>query len=186
MSQARGKAKRGKGTPLIIGVVLVLAVVVVGGAMFAGGGRSSSAPIPVSPTPLTTESVQSSLAGYRGKVVILDFWATWCGPCRMEIPGFITLQNKYRSQGLEIIGVSIDPITPRGNPGGAPAVEPFMRSSGINYTILMVTNPAALSGYDISRGIPTTYVIDREGKVIRTYIGAQSMAVFENDISQLL
>ena len=61
-----------------------------------------------------------------------------------------------------------------------------MRSSGINYTILMVTNPAALSGYDISRGIPTTYVIDREGKVIRTYIGAQSMAVFENDISQLL
>ena len=140
MSQAASRAKRGKRTPIIIGVLLVLAVVVVGGAMIAGGERSA-APVAISPTPLTTESVQASLAGYRGKVVILDFWATWCGPCRMEIPGFITLQNKYRSQGLEIIGVSIDPIAPRGNPGGAPAVEPFLRSSGINYTIMMVTNP---------------------------------------------
>lgn len=104
----------------------------------------------------------------------------------MEIPSFITLQNKYRGDGLEIIGVSIDPIAPRGNPGGAPAVAPFMKDTGINYSIWMVNNPGALRGYDVSRGIPTTYVIDRAGKIVKTYIGAQSMQVFENDVKQLL
>lgn len=170
---------------MIVGGVLAAAVVVAGGVLIAGGGRNS-APVTISSTPLMTDSVQQSLVAYRGKVVILDFWATWCGPCRMEIPGFINLQNKYRSKGLEIVGVSIDPIAPRGNPGGAPAVAPFMKDAGINYTIMMVNNPGALRGYDVSRGIPTTYVIDRDGKVVRTYIGAQPMSVFENDVNQLL
>jgi thiol-disulfide isomerase/thioredoxin len=116
--------------------------------------------------------------------VILDFWATWCGPCRAEIPGFVRLQEKYRDKGLEIIGVSIDPIAPQG--GGAPAVEPFMRSNGINYTIWLVNNADAMQGYDVSRGIPTTYVIDRSGKIVRTYVGMRAEQVFENDIKQLL
>jgi len=171
---------------MIVGLALALGVVVVvGGAMIAGGNRNAGT-IPVSPTPLTTDSVQGSLAAFRGKVVILDFWATWCGPCRMEIPGFINLQNKYRNRGLEIVGVSIDPISPRGNPGGAPAVAPFMQQSGINYTVIMVNSPGALSGYDVSRGIPTTYVIDREGRIVRSYVGVQPMSSFENDINQLL
>jgi thiol-disulfide isomerase/thioredoxin len=136
--------------------------------------------------PAVTEDVQQSLEAFRGKVVIVDFWATWCGPCRMEIPGFIQLQEKYRNQGLEIVGVSIDPIAPRGNPGGAPAVAPFMKSNGINYTILMVNNPGALRGYDVSQGIPTTYVLDRSGRVVKTYIGAKPLSVFESDINSLL
>lgn len=188
MSQAKGSAKRGKRTPLVVGLALALGVVVVvGGAMIAGSGRSAG-PIVISPMPQTTDSVQGSLVAFRGKVVILDFWATWCGPCRMEIPTFIALQNKYRDRGLEIVGVSIDPISPKGNPGGAPAVAPFMRDSGINYTILMVKNPAALSGFDVSRGIPTTYVLDRSGKVVRSYVGVPPKAdtVFENDINALL
>src|SRR5437870_5539544 len=147
MARTRENAKQGKRTPIVIGLVLILAVMVVGGAMMAGGGGGKT--IAISPIPSVTDDVQQSLEAFHGKVVILDFWATWCGPCRMEIPGFITLQNKYRDQGLEVVGISIVPIAPRGNPGGAPAVAPFMKDNGINYTILMVNNAAALRGYDV-------------------------------------
>lgn len=186
MARTRANAKQAKRTPMLIGLVLIVGVIVVGGAMIAGGSRDGARTIALSPTPTVTADVQQSLEAYRGKVVILDFWATWCPPCRVEIPGFIALQNKYRDQGLEVVGISIDPIAPRGNPGGAPAVAPFMKDYGINYTILMVNNPSALRGYDVSQGIPTTYVLDRTGKVVRTYIGVRPMSVFENDINQLL
>jgi thiol-disulfide isomerase/thioredoxin len=171
---------------MLIGLGLIVAVMAVGGAMIAGGSGGGGTPIPVSPIPGVTDDVQQSLEAYRGKVVILDFWATWCGPCRMEIPSFIALQNKYRDQGLEVVGISIDPIAPRGNPGGAPAVAPFIKDNGINYTILMVNNPSALRGFDVSQGIPTTYIVDRSGKIVKTYIGVRPMSVFENDINQLL
>jgi thiol-disulfide isomerase/thioredoxin len=183
MPRTRNQKRLRRG-PLAAAVLIVTAVVIAGCAMMSGG--NSTAPIPVSPMPVSTESVQQSLEAYRGKVVILDFWATWCGPCRMEIPDFIALQNKYRDRGLEIVGVSIDPISPRGNPGGAPAVAPFMKNNGINYTILMVNTPGALRGYDVSQGIPTTYVLDRNGRIVKTYVGVRPRSVFESDINALL
>src|SRR5262249_14697625 len=102
------------------------------------------------------------------------------------IPGFVTLQQKYRSKGLEIIGVSVDPLIPNGNPAGAPAVAPFMKENGINYTILMVNNPEALRGYDVSRGIPKNYLLDRNGNIVKEYLGGRPTSVFEDDLKKLL
>ncbi|HSO74882.1 MAG TPA: TlpA disulfide reductase family protein [Blastocatellia bacterium] len=181
---AVNSGKRRSRAPLAAGVVLVMAVMVAGCAIMSGSNGSNT--VTISPTPVSTDSVQQSLEAYRGKVVILNFWATWCGPCRVEIPDFVALQNKYRDRGLEIVGVSIDPIAPKGNPGGAPAVAPFMKNNGINYTSLMVNSVSALRGYDVSQGIPTTYVLDRSGKIVKTYVGARTRSVFERDINALL
>ncbi len=128
-------------------------------------------------------NVEEKLAAYRGKVIILDVWATWCGPCRMEIPGFVRLQDKYRAKGLEIIGVSIDPIT---SGQGEAVVTPFMQQYGINYTIWMMNDRNGFGKYPPGQGIPTTYIIDRKGRIAKTYIGAQPEAQFENDILSLL
>ncbi|HXG68237.1 MAG TPA: redoxin domain-containing protein [Blastocatellia bacterium] len=161
------------------GLVLGMTVAVAGCGIIGGGGD----PITISPTPIVTKNVQQSLEAYRGKVVLLDLWATWCGPCISEIPGFVQLQSKYRDQGFEIVGVSLDPITGRNTTA---AVEPFMKRYNINYSILMVEDPAALGPYDPSQGIPTTYVIDRNGKVVERHVGARPMSVFENSIKKLL
>ncbi|HMG36255.1 MAG TPA: TlpA disulfide reductase family protein [Blastocatellia bacterium] len=166
--------------------VYIAAMALVVAVALSGCVEEGNRNIPVNGTPLVTANVKDSLEAYKGKIVILDFWATWCGPCRMEIPGFVTLQEKYRSRGLEIVGVSVDPLMPHGNPGGAPAVAPFMKENGINYTIWMVNNAEALRGYDVSRGIPKTYILDRKGNVVREYLGAQNASVFENDINKLL
>ena len=178
-----GKREKSR-TPLVIGVVLVVAIALGALAWMAAGGKGKNAPIATSATPIVTASVSQSLEAFRGKVVILDIWATWCGPCRMEIPDFVKLQEKYRDQGLEIVGVSIDPFDARG--GGAPAVAPFMQQYKINYHVWMVNSPSALTGYPMGQGIPTTYVLDRNGRISKTYIGARAMSVFESDIRELL
>ena len=133
--------------------------------------------------PATITSVEKELQPYRGKVVLLDIWATWCGPCRVEIPGFIRLQEKYRDQGLEVIGVSIDPYT---SGQGETIVRPFMEQFGINYKIWMVNSPTMFGKYPPGRGIPTTYIIDRNGRTVKMYVGVQPESQFESDIKELL
>ncbi|MEN3335396.1 MAG: hypothetical protein V7641_4761 [Blastocatellia bacterium] len=133
--------------------------------------------------PIAVDSVAQGLEQMKGKVIVLDLWATWCGPCRMEIPSFIKLQDKYKAQGLEIVGVSLDPITRGGN---AELVGKFMQENNINYTIWVVNNPTALMKYPTGQGIPTTYVIDRNGRTVKQYVGVQPESVFESDIKSLL
>jgi thiol-disulfide isomerase/thioredoxin len=180
--------KQGWGRAPFTAALLLMAAVIIGGCAMskeepgAGGGAKSAS---TGSAPLTVASVPQKLEEFKGKVVVLDLWATWCPPCRMEIPGFVRLQNKYRDQGVEIIGISLDPVDPRGG-GGAAAVGPFMQQFNINYTIWMISKMDALGKYQLGQGYPTTYIIDRSGNVVKKYVGMQPENRFEEDIKQLL
>jgi peroxiredoxin len=115
---------------------------------------------------------------FLGKVVILDFWATWCPPCRMEVPHFNRLQAEYRDQGLEIVGLSLDA-------GGARDVRPFVEEYKVNYTMLLATDETSQS-YGGVVGIPTTFVIDRKGTIVKKFVGFTPPEVFEETIKPLL
>lgn len=117
------------------------------------------------------------LSEFRGKVVILDFWATWCGPCRVEIPHFVELQKQYRDKGLAVIGVSLDEQGPE-------VVKKFVKQFGVNYPVV-IGNEKIADAYGIE-GLPTTFVIDRHGRIVSWYIGYNDKAVFEKEIQSQL
>jgi peroxiredoxin len=118
------------------------------------------------------------LSDYRGKVVLLDFWATWCGPCKLEIPWFVEFQRTKKNQGFEVLGVSMDEE-------GWAAIRPFMSEMKVNYRVLLGDNRTADS-YGGLDALPTTFVIDRQGRIASTHIGAPTKKEFEDVIDQLL
>jgi thiol-disulfide isomerase/thioredoxin len=117
------------------------------------------------------------LSDLRGKVVLLDFWATWCGPCRIEIPGFIQLQNEYRSQGLDVIGISMDDSS-------EPVVQ-FYKELHMNYPVAL-GNDRLGELYGGVLGLPTTFLIGRDGRIYAKHVGATDVDVIEAEIKQLL
>jgi peroxiredoxin len=120
---------------------------------------------------------QLQLSSYRGKVVLLDFWATWCVPCREETPHFVELQQKYGGQGLQIIGVSMDDSTD--------PVHTFYQQFHMNYPVVMGTADVG-AAYGGVLGLPIAFIIDRDGLIYAKHIGATDAAVFEKDITTLL
>jgi len=118
------------------------------------------------------------LKDFRGKVVILDFWATWCGPCRMEIPHFQELTKRHGGRGLVVVGVAMDEP-------GAEVVKPFVRKNGITYLVL-IGDAYTANRYGGVNALPTTFVIDREGRVSKKYVGYRSLESFEEDLAPLL
>ena len=117
-----------------------------------------------------------SLASLRGKVVILDFWATWCPPCKREIPDFIKLQSEYGSKGLQIVGIALDQPN---------KVQAFVKDNGMNYPVLLGTDEVA-ANYGGVEAIPTTFIIDKNGKIVTKYEGFRSKETFESQIKKLL
>jgi peroxiredoxin len=118
------------------------------------------------------------LADYRGKVVLLNFWATWCGPCKMEIPWFIEFERQYKDRGFAVLGVSMDE-------DGWQAVKPFLAGMNVNYRVLL-GDEAVAKAYGGVESLPTSFIIDREGRIAATHIGLVSKGAYEKDLKDLL
>ncbi len=116
------------------------------------------------------------LAAFRGHVVLLDFWATWCAPCRSEIPRFIELQNKYRDRGFQIIGVSLD--------DDAKAVRDFHAQFKMNYPVI-IGNADLAQRYGGILGLPVTFLIGCDGRIYSRHDGETDIALIEQELESL-
>jgi peroxiredoxin len=118
------------------------------------------------------------LSAYKGKVVLLDFWATWCGGCKVEIPWYVEFQNKYRDDGLSAIGVSVDE-------DGWKSVKPFLEERKLNYPVVIANHDVA-DRYGGLTSLPMTLLIDRNGRIAESHAGVVDKDAFENKIKTLL
>ena len=119
------------------------------------------------------------LADYKGKVVLLDFWATWCGPCKIEIPWFMEFEQQFKDKGFAVLGVSMDE-------DGWTAVKPYLQQLKVNYRIVLGNDKVgdAYGGVD---SLPTTFLIDRHGRIAATHVGLSGgKEDFKSDIVHLL
>ena len=117
------------------------------------------------------------LSAYKGRVVLLDFWATWCTGCKVEIPWYVEFQSKYKNSGLSALGVSMDD-------DGWKSVKPFLQQHKINY-------PIVIGNWDLGdrfgfSSMPATLLIDRDGRIADVHVGMVDKAAFENEIQTLL
>jgi peroxiredoxin len=118
-------------------------------------------------------------ADYKGKVVLLDFWATWCGPCKIEIPWFMDFERQFKDQGFAVVGVSMDE-------DGWNAIKPYVQNMKMNYRVLL-GNDDVSTAYGGLDSLPTTLLIDRQGKIASVHVGvAMGKEEFKNAIVQLL
>jgi cytochrome c biogenesis protein CcmG/thiol:disulfide interchange protein DsbE len=163
-----------------------------GALLIYGLGRYLSAPEPVrspsvkaekdrKPAPAFTlrdaDGRSVSLADYRGKVVLLDFWATWCDPCRIEVPWFIDLERKDKDRGFAVLAVSMD--------DGWDDVRSFVKSLGVNYRVLL-GDDATADRYGGVEALPTTFLIDRTGRIAAIHIGLTDRRDIEDGVEELL
>jgi len=162
--------------------VLVFVVIAVGYTLYRH--RSTATHSPAAQHVVAPDFTLSQLSGqqlrlsdYRGKVVLLDFWATWCEPCRKETPFFIDLQNRYRDKDLQIIGVSMD--------DGPEPVRDFYKQFNMNYPVVMGSAKIG-EEYGGVLGLPIAFLLDRQGRIYARHMGATDVSVLEKEIRTLL
>ena len=118
------------------------------------------------------------LSDFRGKTVMVDFWATWCGPCQIEIPWFMDFERKYKDQGFVVIGVAMDDE-------GWQVVKPFIEQMKMNYRVV-IGNDHTADLYGGIEALPTTVLIDRDGRIASTHVGLAGKQEFQDAIEKLL
>ncbi len=123
------------------------------------------------------EGRKFSLSDFKGKVVLLDFWATWCVPCQTEIPKFIEWQKQYRPEGLQILGISMD--------DDEPPVREFQKRFQFNYPVAMGTEKVA-ELYGGVMGLPANFIIGRDGKIFARHVGLTSLDLIEKELKKQL
>ena len=160
----------------LFGKIFVLMVTIF---LIAGCGKASALETGNNAPDFTLTDLNGnkvSLSDFKGKVIILDFFASWCPPCRQEIPDFVKLHSAYSTKGFSVIGVALV---------SAQDAKDFAAQAGINYPVL-IDNGTASTLYGPVRSIPTTFVIGKDSKIAKIYIGFRSKDVFEKDVQELL
>jgi peroxiredoxin len=126
----------------------------------------------------TLDGKTMKLSDFRGKAVLLNFWATWCEPCKVEMPWFVDLQKKYAPQGLQVLGVAMDDASP-------PDIASFAQKMGVNYPVLIGKEEVGAQ-YGGIEYLPSTFYISREGKILDHVFGLVSKSEIETDIQKAL
>jgi peroxiredoxin len=121
---------------------------------------------------------QVRLSDFRGKAVLLNFWATWCAPCKIEMPWFVDLQKQYAAQGLQVIGVAMDD-------SGEETIAKFAKEMGVNYPVL-IGKESVGDAYGGVEFLPTTFFIDRQGKVVDRVFGLVGHSDMEDNVKKAL
>jgi peroxiredoxin len=160
----------------VLGACLMLAAIALGCADQSPRAISGSPKVAPDFSLIDSKGATLKLSDYRGKVVLLDFWATWCHGCRTEIPWYMEFENKYKDKGLAVIGVSMDTDWN--------TVKPFMAKEEMNYPVV-IGNDGLLERYG-SHSMPATYLIDRDGRIADYHIGVVNKDQFESEIKKLL
>lgn len=127
---------------------------------------------------LDLDNNKVSLANFKDKVVVLNFWATWCPPCKKEIPDLVELYKNYQEKGVVVVGVALDEE-------GSTVVKPFIQEYKVNYPILL-GNEQIAKDYGGIIGVPTSFILDGKGKVYKKYVGYKPVSVYKSDIDALL
>ena len=137
-------------------------------------------PVPAPDVTMTTlDGQEINLAEQNGKVILVNFWATWCAPCRKEIPDLIDLYDRHKSDGLMVVGVALDEE-------GTEVVKPFVEKEKVNYPIVVDTTETIEAKFDGMYGLPTTYVVNPQGKIVRRILGIFPVDKMEPTITEML
>lgn len=138
--------------------ILTMILAIAGGTVACAQSRQDAQPVPA--PDFSVRDLQGNvqnLAAFKGKVLVINFWATWCPPCRREIPDFIAAYKELKGEGLEILGLSVDQKT-------VPELLDWTRQMGVNYPIALAT-PEIITAYEPGDYIPSTIIIDRKGMI---------------------
>jgi len=148
-------------------------------ALLAGtaGVAKAASQVPQFALPTVTDKTLINVENYRGKVVLINFWATWCPPCRKEIPYLVRLYKEFGDKGFMVLGISVDE-------GGERVVKNFVEKQEIPYPVMLATDEV-LRKFGGIAGVPYSFLVDKNGNVVKSYPGYVAYQILRNDISML-